>query len=465
MYHDRIFHRYRGVDGSGSLFDKNLHLLTDTSNMNIKLNTTSIILAVFLFAYGSISYSQDASTGYRQLMKNSQYQEALDQLEQTLQTAYADRVLDKRIPTDFISVRQTEKNIDLEKLFTLRKAEPFFIEENPELFALHYNAGICARKLNEHDRALNHLSQSLRYRTLKPEEDHGVYYQISQTYKETGDTRAYHAALETAYELQPENYKYSLELGRSLAGTGYKKRAIYHLQRYVESMDTALDDNSIYLTLANLNSELGKYLETVKYYEKYLAAQPNDHHIHFALGTLCYTRTGNHQLALKSFDTALALLPEDDIYRRAKSLEYSGDIYTSDLKFKKAISYYMRTFNYQEKLRKDISRHESEITQLKKKINSIKASLLKNRNYNAYNDYEYAEEELAKKQLSLRLKQHELEKLNPGKVLWNMADAHEHLGQLDDALRWYRKALDMAYRPREARVKISKLQLKIQRGY
>lgn len=465
MYQDRIFHQNGGAGGSGSLFDKNLHVLTDTSNMNIKLNTTSIILAVFLFAYGSILYPQDASTGYRQLMENGRYQEALDQLEQTLQTAYAGRVLDKRIPTDFISVRQTEKNIDLEKLFTLRKAKPFFIEENPELFALHYNAGICARKLNEHDRALNHLIQSLRYRTLKPEEDHGVYYQISQTYKAKGDTGAYHAALETAYELQPENYQYSLELGGSLARSGQKKRAIYHLERYVESMDTVLEDNSIYLTLANLNSEIGKYLETVKYYEKYLSAQPNDSHIHFALGTLCYTRTGNHQLALKSFDTALALLPEDDLYRRAKSLEYSGNIYSSDLNFEKAISYYIRTFNYQEKLREDITRHESEITQLKKKINSIKASLLKNRNYNAYNDYEYAEEELAKKQLSLRLKHHELEKLNPGKVRWNMADAHEHLGQLEEALKWYRKALDMAYRPREARLKISKLQLKIQRGY
>ncbi|MFW5770576.1 MAG: tetratricopeptide repeat protein [Spirochaetota bacterium] len=433
--------------------------------MNIKLNTTSIIVAVFLLAYGSISYPQDTSPDYRQLMQNGQYKEALNQIEQTLRTVYADRVEDKRIPTDFISVRQTEKNIDLEKLFIQRKAEPFFIEENPELFVLHYNAGICAQELNEHEKSLNHLSQSLRYRTLKPEEDHVVYYQISQTYKEKGDTRAYHAALETAYELQPENYRYSLELGSSLAKTGDKKRAIYHLERYVESMNTTLEDNSIYLTLANLNSEIGKYLETVNYYQKYLSAQPDDHRIHFALGTLCYTRTGNHELALRSFNTALTLLPEDDIYRRAKSLEYSGDIHRSDLNFTEAISYYMRTFNYQEELRKEIAQYESEITELKKKVNSLKASLLKNRNYDAYNDYEYAEEELAKKQLSFRLKQHELEKLNPGKVRWNMADSHEHLGQLKEALSWYRKALDMAYRPREARLKISKLQLIIQRGY
>jgi len=410
-------------------------------------------------------YAQNTSPDYRQLMQNGQYQEALDQLEQILQKRYANRVQDKRIPTDFISVRQTEKNIDLQKLFTNRKAKPFFIENNPELFILHYNAGLCAEKLNDYQKSLNHLFQSLRYRTLKPEEDHIVYYQISQTYKKRGDTRAYHAALETAYELQPENYQYSLELGRSLARSGHKKRAIYHLERYVTSRDNKLDDANLFLVLANLNGELGRYLETVNYYGKYLSSKPDDAHVHFALGVLSYTHTGNHSLALRSFDTALKLLPENDIYRRAKSLEYSGEIHASGLKFEKAISFYTRTFNYQEELRKEITQLESEVSQLKDKISSLKSSLLKNRNYNVYNDYEYAEEELAKKQLSLRLKKHELEKLNPGKVRWNMADAHERLDQREEAMRWYREALDRAYRPREAREKISKLQLKIQRGY
>ena len=277
--------------------------------------------------------------------------------------------------------------------------------------------------------------------------------------------KAYHAALETAYELQPENYDYSLELGKSLARYGKKKRAIYHLERYVQSRSTPLEDASLYITLANLHGETGRHLDTVKYYREYLEVKPDDAHIHFALGTLCYTRTGNYPLAINSFEKALSLLPEDDVYRRGKSMEYSGDIHLSELRFTSAIQNYTGAIKYQEKLSEEIGKLETAVQTLDKKINSLKSSLLQNRDYSLYTEYEYTVQEKARKELELRRKKHELDKLNPGRVRWNLADAYEHDGQLEEALKWYRQALAMAYQSRKARAKISKLQLKINRGY
>ncbi len=434
--------------------------------MNIKYRFIRVVLAAFLFQYSIATASgQEGTPEYTNLMQNGEYAKALQQIEQVLTEKYGERVGDKRIPTDFISVKQAERGIDLEKLFVERKAKPFFIENNPDLFTLHYNAGICADEIKQFDTSLNHLVQSLRYRVLKPEQDHAVYYRIAGVYKKRGDVKAYHAALETAYELKPENYDYSLELGKSLARHGIKKRAIYHLERYVQSRSKPPEDASLYITLANLHAETGRHLNTVKYYREYLEIQPDDANIHFALGTLCYARTGNYPLALASFEKALNLLPEGDVYRRGKSMEYSGDIHLSELNFKIAIQNYTGAIQYQEKLVQEIEKIESDVNSLDKKINSLKSSLLKNRDYSAYTEYEYAVEEKARKELELRRKKHELDKLNPGRVRWNLADAYEHDNQLQEALKWYRQALAMAYQPRKAREKISKLQLKINRGY
>lgn len=423
------------------------------------------IALLFLLAPAGKPAAQDALPDYIGLYSRGDYAGAYEALRVRLMAIYDRRVDNRRVPTDFITAKKLEERIDINELYRERVAEGFFIEKNIELHTLHLDAARCLFRLGRLDESLNHYGQCLRFKELEPEKDDVIFSEIADVFRKRGDERAYTRALEAAYSLNPGNYGHSLRLGVALYRTQEKKRALFHLERYIRGKGERLDNPGLYLMIANLNEDTGRYLETERYYKEYLAAKPDDGYIHFALGHLSFTRTGNYVVARSSLARALELLPEGDIFRRSKAYEYSADMAMRDLEFEKAVSLYGETIVYQDRIKKSLEEKDREIDKLKSDIRGVKSSLLKQPDFDTYTQYEYLIEEEGKLRLERRERLYSYSKLNAGRVRWNMAECHERLGRLDEAVRYYRECIAFDYDSSRARDRIVKLQLKISRGY
>jgi len=136
-----------------------------------------------------------------------------------------------------------------------------------------------------------------------------------------------------------------------------------------------------------------------------------------------------------------------------------------DLEFEKAVSLYGETIVYQDRIKKSLEEKDREIEKLNSDIRGVKSSLLKQPDFDTYTQYEYLMEEESKLRLERREKLYSYSKLDAGRVRWNMAECHERLGKLDDAIRYYRECIAFDYDSSRARDRIVKLQLKISRGY
>jgi tetratricopeptide (TPR) repeat protein len=311
---------------------------------------------------------------------------------------------------------------------------------------------------------LNHYVQALRFKKVEEKKDDVIYYEIAQVFKKGGYFNAYVNSLETASSLNKNNYAYSLELAQALYRTDMKKRAIYHLERYINGTEETVSPE-LYLMLGNLYEDIAKYLETQKYYIRYLERKPDDGNIQFALGYIAYQRTGNYALALQSFDRALKLLPENEIIKISKTYEYKADIALQELEFDNAVRFYTETIKYQDKIAGDIKNKKTEISDLNLTIRNLKASLLRQENFEQYEEYENLMDKKGKKEIELRQIENEYNKLNAGKVRWNIAYSLERIEKYNDAIKYYRDAMTFDYNPNMARKKIINLELKIKRGY
>jgi tetratricopeptide (TPR) repeat protein len=442
-------------------------------------NKSSLLLSVLtitaLFVYFSAVNAQDKenkkiSSDYISLYGKGNYAEALNSIKDRLSSVYIERKEDYKIPDDYIFMKKDDRK-NISELFRKRKIQLFFIEENEELFNLHLYAARCYFKLEEKDAvsmldmALNHYYESLRYNSLDVQKDDFIFYEISQVYKSNNHHEAYTSALETAYTLNQTKYEYSLELGRALSSTKEKKKAIYHLQRYIDSKGDDIEDPALFITVGNLNEDIGKYLETVKYYKKYLAKKPADGYLFFALGHLAYKRTGDHKLAIDCFDKAIQYLPENEYFRRSKSAEYKADIYMKDLEYEKAIAFYLETKKYHDKIKAKMQENSDNISRLDTEIREIKKTLAVEKPAERYARYEKHQAEKGKIELENRQLNYEFNKLNAGKIRWNLAELHERLDKLSQALEYYNESIAFNYYSDEARSKIKKLKLKIKRGY
>ncbi len=425
----------------------------------------ALFVSSFLLLHSVSAATQKAvDAEYRALFESGSYGKAMEVIEKRLDAYYSTRVDNRRIPLGFITMKAASKKEDLKTLFRNRKAEGFFIEENPEISELHLFAGRCEFKLSRLDHSLNHYIQALRYKKVELKKDDIIHYEIAQVYKRGGYFNAYVNSLEKAGSLNPDNYSYSLELGKALYRTAMKKRAIHHLARYINGTDEAVAPE-LYLMLGNLQEDIGQFLETEKNYLKYLEKKPDDGRTQFALGHLAYQRTGNYTLAVQSLDKALRLLAEDEIYRRSKIYEYKADMVLSELDFENAARYYLETIRYQDKVAEDIKNRKSEIAGLSTTIRNLKASLLKEENFTKYNEYESLLDVRGKKEFQLKQAESEYNKLNAGKVRWNLAYVLERMDRLDEAVQYYRQTISFDYNPDQARKKIINLELKIKRGY
>ncbi len=424
-----------------------------------------VFLAISISIPGVLGSQESRHDEYMKAYALKDYKTALEGIRRRLDEIYDSRVLDRRIPVDFITSKKLEEKLDLNALYKKRTISGLFLENNPELHALHLHAARCLFHLEEYKDSLNHYNQCLRYKTLEPGKDDIIFYEMSRLCLKMNHRPQYLRMLEAAYAMNPSAYEYSKELGAALVGSNQKKKAIFHLERYLQSAGGKEADPGLLLVIANLNEDIGRYLETAKYYGRYLDMRKGDGGVWFALGFLAFKRTGDFDLALRCFDSSLSLLPENDIYRRSKAYEYRASIEKKELQFEKAVGSYLETIRYQERVRGEIEKSDNEIGRLKGEIGAVKTSLLKERDFDKYNEYEMLMDEKGRRELERRERVFAYGKLNAGEVRWNIAECYERLERLNEAIKYYREAISFNYNSSGARERIIKLQLKINRGY
>jgi lipopolysaccharide biosynthesis regulator YciM len=431
--------------------------------MRTKNNSIILSLGICLSVFISLKvYTQ--TDNYITQYSSGNYKDSLETINRRLEEIYIENLQTLKIPNEFITTKDNRDEIDLRLLFKKHKAGGFFIEDKKDLSDLHLYAGRCYYQTSKYKDSLNNLIQALRYKKLDPSKDHAVFYEISQVFKKMNLFNPYTNALEAAYTMSPDNSAYSLEIGLALYATSDTKRAIYHFERYITNTDDTIDPD-IYLKLANLYDSTRQYLKAERYYIEYLKKKPDDGSIHLALGVLTYKKTGHHDLALASLNKSIDLLPEKEIAQRSMAFEIKGDIEHHNQNYTEAIKAYTATIQYQDEIRKKIHALQKDIKELSDNLNRLKKSLIKDKLYDQYEEYEYLQEQKGKKDAILRDLETQFTRLHAGRIRWNIADTNERLGMLEDAIEYYRQSITFNFKSNNARDKIQKLQLKIKRGY
>jgi tetratricopeptide (TPR) repeat protein len=431
--------------------------------MRIKNNSIilSIGICISLFiTLGAFSQSEDYIIQYN----SGNYKDSLETINRRLEEIYIGNLQTIRIPNEFISTKDNRDEIDLRLLFKKQKAGSFFIEDKKDLSELHLYAGRCYYKSSKYRDSINNYIQSLRYKKIDPTKDHTVFYEISQAFKKMKLFNPYINALEAAYTMNPDNSAYSLEIGLALYTTNDTKRAIHHLERYINSTDDAINPD-IYLKLANLYDSMNQFLKAERNYIKYLQKKPEDGSIYLALGILAFKKTGNLVLSMESLTKSIKLLPEKDIAQRSMAYEIMGDIEYHNQNYTEAIKAYTSTIQFQDEIRKKIQILQKDTKELSDNINRMKKALIKDKQYDQYEEYEYLQEQKGKKDAMLGDLETQFSRLHAGRIRWNIADTNERIGKLEAAIEYYRQSITFNYKSNNARDKIQKLQLKIKRGY
>jgi len=178
--------------------------MVDTIMLYKKLLNISLIIILL----PAISFSQKNEKEYIKLYNNGSFNSCYENVIKKLKEIYSTRVVDKRVPTGFIELGPSTDTIDMMQLFKKRKVKSFFIEDNMKISELHHYGGKCLMKLLRYREAINHYVQSLRFRKIETNRDDLLYYEMSQIFKKDKHRKAYIDSLETAYTLNPSNYKY-----------------------------------------------------------------------------------------------------------------------------------------------------------------------------------------------------------------------------------------------------------------
>jgi tetratricopeptide (TPR) repeat protein len=400
---------------------------------------------------------------YKDAIHQKKFSEALTIIQSKLDDIYSKRSIEKQIPTTYVAIEKIEEGVDLQKIFSERKIQPYFIENNDTLYALHADTALCYQNIYKYHEALQHYFQALRFTTIG-EKDHTIFYSIAQIFKKINKFNAYVLYLEEAYEIKPDNYDYSLELSLALSSGKNKKKALFHLNRYIASKGDSVPPN-LYLIAANCYESIGDYIKASEQYTLYLHHKPNDYAVLFALGYLAYTKISDMKLAYKSFINAIPLFNENDWVLKGLSYTMLGDIECMDLNYKNGLEYYLQSIAISENMKKIIDEKKANINTINDKINVIKSTLLANKDIALYPQYQTLMDELGNNELELRQLEHEYSKLNAGLLSFKIAVAHENMMQFAQAIEWYNKTIEYGIKIRESSKKIEKLQLKISRGF
>ncbi len=428
---------------------------------------TTIIL---LFTLSSFLYGKD----FRSLYDEGKFTESLDMIDKELRDFYSNRVRDKLAPGRFNSIGKIGEKENLLKLYRNRKAKSFFIELNPRIAELHYYRGLNFYKQKSYREALDNFTQSLRFTKLKYGRDDRVFYMIAKVFKSmlSPETmqyeRGYLDALEQAVSLNRENLPYSRELGLALSTTREKRKAAFYLERYLRGRGNS-NDRKILLTLAGLYEALGKYLEAVRVYREFLRIEPENVQVLFSLGYLAYYRTGNFALAKSCFRKVLShrKMQGDggNLDLKAKCNEFLGDMNLSDRRFSSAEKNYLNAIALQKKKYKMILNIEGALEEKNREIDKLKRELIYNSEFNQFEEYEALKDERGRLETRLMTLKNEYKRLHAGKVNWNLAEVYIKKENYRRAIVFFRECLRHNYKTNSARDFITKLKLKIKRGY
>lgn len=429
--------------------------------MNIKYFT--ILSLIILLIFTSTVFSQDAD--YKTLIEQKKYTEAIEIIRNIIGKQYGQDVLDVKIPSEYIPLDLQEESYSLLKIYRERKNNPFFIEDRKDLFDLHSSLAKCYYYKNNYPAAINHYHQALRYHNIVPEVDDTFFIELANVYRDAGYYKAYINSLETAYTLSPNNFNYSLKLAEALYTSGDYNRTIYHYQRYLDSINNNVEDKKLLLRVAGLYETVSNYLKAEELYRIYLKDDGINASIWFSIGKNAAEKTGNQLIAIEALNNTIKYADNSDIYRKAKSYELLGDIYYKNIKYENAIESYSETIKFHKQMLDRIDKMNGEIQTLILEINKLKLKILNEPLSEEYKTLVTKNNQLGNLQLDKIRLVDEYNRLNPGKINWQIAYCYEQIEKNDLAIEFYNKTVLLDYKATEGREKIKKIQLKIKRGY
>jgi tetratricopeptide (TPR) repeat protein len=141
-----------------------------------------------------------------------------------------------------------------------------------------------------------------------------------------------------------------------------------------------------------------------------------------------------------------------------------GDMYMKDMEFDKAVEAFSDTVKYQEEIIGGIRERIEEIGKIREEMNKIKKDVADRGAQYGTGMFD-VQEKKGKLEAEQKDREYLFTKLNAGKVRWNLALSYERMGELERAIEFYRKSIEHDYNSNDARDRIQKLQLKINRGY
>jgi len=433
------------------------------SLQRIRLSAGLVLL--MLSVCNAFAQPAEGAEDYTQLMKDGYYIDALKSIDKQIDEYTSTHVADKEVPANFISFTALEEKQNINALFQKREIPVNFTEENPQMRRLHFDAGVCHEKSGNYLEALGHYNQTFLFKRIVPEEDAEVFYRISQVYQTMGHDSARLNELEIAHYLKPDEAVYIKELADGYYTRKEIKISIFYYEKYIDNMGDSLDDQTVYIKLANLNTNLEKYLETEKYYLLYLKKNPDDLDVQYALGTLAYRNTGHFDLALENFSRIKKGSKDLAQDKLAKINELAGDIFFKREKYNRAVEAYLAAIDIETAYRQKVEEKRSEIQKLEQQINERKAELLKKNDYVKYEEYQDMLQDKTRLSYDLMMMEYELRKYNPGKLRWQIAESYERMKDYEKSLDFYRKSIAENYRQNNARDRMTKIQLLLQRGY
>jgi tetratricopeptide (TPR) repeat protein len=334
--------------------------------------------------------------------------------------------------------RKAEAMIGTSKENSEEQAELFrkALSVRPGFLEAHYNLGLILLNQNKMKEAAAEFENVLK---LEPKFDPGIYYLLSNAYRETGNFEGSITALEKGLRRKPKD----LTMLRALAYLQFHQNkdseAIETLQQILESDAT---DAASRIDLALLYQKRGEADKAVIHYQEVLKTDPVNFAAHYNLG-LIFLRQKKMTEAVTELDTANKLQPGN-----AELLERLGDVYAFQRKYEQAVNAYKaaleKSGNSYDLLQKlgfnlaNIKQIPAAISALEQavKLNSLNADL-----YfilgDLYSDSNRVEDAIAayKKSLELNPKQKE--------VLLNLGTLYAEKSMLQEAMAELKKAIGL----------------------
>ncbi len=291
---------------------------------------------------------------------------------------------------------------------------------------------------SESKQTKNAIDAYLKALELDPE-DVNIYYNLASLYEATGDNANADKYLSIAMEKKPDDIESRIRMAEGLIGKKEYKKAEAYLN---EVTRVRPDYTDAWLMLANLEEKRGNKKALREYYKKILSLVPENKTVLFNLGTLEY-ETGNPKTARDYFVKYLKANPGDieareflfDIYKKEKN---DKSAYEQALKIldknpgKK--QYYAFVFEYLNRAKDFKTMYKVMSTGLKK--NPGDGDITK---YLMVACLNTGKEKEAATYIQVLLKA----KPNDVPTLLQLARLYEKIGKPADALKLYKKVLDI----------------------